>query len=106
MGQIYARDFKMIDQSDLIVSLIPPLPSGKPALSSGVERELQHASEGVLEFALDAAGEGGLAAGQRRDETDDQVRLVDHLEIAGVDLAHDVAADLNDVGGFQRHLPL
>jgi nucleoside 2-deoxyribosyltransferase len=49
MGQIYARDFKMIDQSDLIVSLIPPLPSGKPALSSGVERELHHAFEGGKE---------------------------------------------------------
>jgi adenylate kinase len=45
MGQIYARDFKMIDQSDMIVSLVPELPGGKPALSSGVERELQHAFE-------------------------------------------------------------
>jgi adenylate kinase len=47
MGQIYARDFKMIDQSDMIVSLVPELPNGKPALSSGVERELQHAFEGA-----------------------------------------------------------
>lgn len=44
-GQIYARDFKLIDQSDMIVSLVPELPSGKPGLSSGVERELQHAYE-------------------------------------------------------------
>ena len=49
LGQIYARDFKMIDQSDMIVSLIPELPSGKPALSSGVERELHHAFEGGKE---------------------------------------------------------
>src|SRR3954463_10215743 len=49
MGQIYARDFKMIDQSDMIISLVPELPSGKPALSSGVERELQHAFEGGKE---------------------------------------------------------
>lgn len=49
MGQIYARDFKMIDQSDMIVSLVPELPSGKPALSSGVERELHHAFEGGKE---------------------------------------------------------
>jgi hypothetical protein len=35
----------MIDQSDMIVSLIPELPGGKPALSSGVERELHHAFE-------------------------------------------------------------
>jgi len=49
MGQIYARDFKMIDQSEMIISLVPELPSGKPALSSGVERELQHAFEGGKE---------------------------------------------------------
>jgi len=49
MGQIYARDFKMIDQSDLIVSLVPELANGKPALSSGVERELHHAFEGGKE---------------------------------------------------------
>ena len=49
LGQIYARDFKMIDQSDMIVSLVPELPSGKPALSSGVERELHHAFEGGKE---------------------------------------------------------
>ena len=49
LGQIYARDFKMIDQSNMIVSLIPELPGGKPALSSGVERELHHAFEGGKE---------------------------------------------------------
>lgn len=49
LGQIYARDFKMIDQSDMIVSLIPELPNGKPAISSGVERELHHAFEGGKE---------------------------------------------------------
>jgi adenylate kinase len=49
MGQIYARDFKMVDQSDIIISLIPELPNGKPALSSGVERELHHAFEGGKE---------------------------------------------------------
>ena len=49
MGQIYARDFKMIDQSDIIISYVPQLASGKPAVSSGVERELQHAFEGAKE---------------------------------------------------------
>jgi hypothetical protein len=44
-GQIYMRDFKLIDQSDMIVSYIPELPGGVPGLSSGVERELQHAFE-------------------------------------------------------------
>jgi len=44
-GQIYARDFKLIDQADMIVSLIPAQADGRPGLSSGVERELQHAHE-------------------------------------------------------------
>ena len=44
-GQIYARDFKLIDQSDMIISLIPETAEGRPGLSSGVERELQHAYE-------------------------------------------------------------
>jgi adenylate kinase len=48
-GQIYARDFKLIDQSDMIVSFVPELPGGKPGLSSGVERELQHAYEATKE---------------------------------------------------------
>lgn len=44
-GQIYTRDFRLIDQSDMIVSFVPELPGGIPGLSSGVERELQHAFE-------------------------------------------------------------
>jgi len=44
-GQIYARDFKLIDQADMIISLVPHLADGRPGLSSGVERELQHAHE-------------------------------------------------------------
>ncbi len=48
-AQIYARDFKLIDQSDMIVSYIPELAGGIPGLSSGVERELQHAFEGTKE---------------------------------------------------------
>ena len=48
-GQIYMRDFKLVDQSDMIVSYIPELPGGIPGLSSGVERELQHAFEHTKE---------------------------------------------------------
>lgn len=52
MGQIYQRDFKMIDQADMIISLVPELPNGKPGLSSGVERELQHAFEAGKEVYI------------------------------------------------------
>jgi adenylate kinase len=48
-GQIYMRDFKLVDQSDMIVSFIPELPGGIPGLSSGVERELHHAFEHTKE---------------------------------------------------------
>ncbi len=44
-GQIYARDFILVRQSDITCSYIPELAGGKPGLSSGVERELQHAHE-------------------------------------------------------------
>jgi len=48
-GQIYMRDFKLIDQADMICSLVPELPGGVPGLSSGVERELHHAWEHTKE---------------------------------------------------------
>ncbi|HYE02706.1 MAG TPA: AAA family ATPase [Phycisphaerales bacterium] len=51
-GQIYMRDFKLIDQSDMIVSYIPELPGGMPGLSSGVERELHHAFEHTKEVYI------------------------------------------------------
>ncbi len=51
-GQIYMRDFKLIDQSDMICSLVPELPNGQPGLSSGVERELHHAFEHTKEVYI------------------------------------------------------
>jgi adenylate kinase len=48
-SQTYARDFMLIDQSDMIISFIPTLPDGRAAISSGVERELQHAHEAAKE---------------------------------------------------------
>jgi adenylate kinase len=48
-SQTYARDFMLIDQADMIISLIPTLADGRAAVSSGVERELQHAHEAAKE---------------------------------------------------------
>jgi hypothetical protein len=48
-SQIYARDFMLIDQSDMIISFIPTIDDGRAAISSGVERELQHAHEAAKE---------------------------------------------------------
>ena len=48
-SQTYARDFMLIDQSEMIISLIPSMENGRAAISSGVERELQHAHEAAKE---------------------------------------------------------
>ncbi|MFC1636275.1 hypothetical protein ACFL5Z_15700 [Planctomycetota bacterium] len=48
-SQTYARDFMLIDQSDMIISFVPSLADGRAAISSGVERELQHAHEAAKE---------------------------------------------------------
>jgi adenylate kinase len=48
-SQIYTRDFALIDQAEMIISFIPPFPDGRAAISSGVERELQHAHEAAKE---------------------------------------------------------
>ena len=48
-SQTYARDFMLIDQSDMIISLVPSLADGRAAISSGVERELQPAHEAAKE---------------------------------------------------------
>jgi len=48
-SQTYARDFMLIDQSDIVIGFIPTLPDGRAAISSGVERELQHAHEAAKE---------------------------------------------------------
>ncbi|MHC4126218.1 MAG: AAA family ATPase [Planctomycetota bacterium] len=44
-SQIYARDFLLIDQADMIISFIPTGDDSRAVISSGVERELQHAHE-------------------------------------------------------------
>jgi len=48
-SQTYARDFMLIDQSDMIISFVPSMDDGRAAISSGVERELQHAHEAAKE---------------------------------------------------------
>jgi len=51
-SQIYARDFLLIEQSDMIISFIPALADDRAAISSGVERELQHAHEAAKEVYI------------------------------------------------------
>jgi adenylate kinase len=51
-SQTYARDFLLIDKAEMIIGFIPTLPDGRAAISSGVERELQHAHEAAKEVYL------------------------------------------------------
>ena len=48
-SQTYARDFLLVEQSDMIISYVPTLADGRAVISSGVERELQHAHEAAKE---------------------------------------------------------
>ncbi|MBN2593913.1 MAG: AAA family ATPase [Sedimentisphaerales bacterium] len=48
-SQTYARDFMLIDQAQMIISFVPSMEDGRAAISSGVERELQHAHEAAKE---------------------------------------------------------
>ncbi|MHC4166520.1 MAG: hypothetical protein ACYSWQ_06150 [Planctomycetota bacterium] len=57
-SQTYARDFMLIDQADMIISFVPSLGDGRAAISSGVERELQHAHEAAKEvYVIWTAGQ-------------------------------------------------
>jgi hypothetical protein len=56
-SQTYARDFALIDQADMIVSFVPAMADGRAAISSGVERELQHAHEAAKEVFVVWAAE-------------------------------------------------
>lgn len=47
-GQIVARDFQLINQSDMVIAYIPVV-NGLPAISQGVERELAHAQKATLD---------------------------------------------------------
>lgn len=47
-GQIIARDFRLIEQSDMVVAYIPER-GGIPQLSEGVSRELAHAQDCTID---------------------------------------------------------
>ena len=49
-GQIISRDFKLIDQSDMILAYIPKDDAGRPIISPGVIRELDHAHDEMKEI--------------------------------------------------------
>ncbi len=48
-GQIMARDYKLIDQSDMIVAYIPLDVDGSPLIAGGVQSEIEHAASSTKE---------------------------------------------------------
>ncbi len=86
-SQTYARDFLLIDQADMIVSFIPAGTDGRASISSGVERELQHAHEAGKEVYViwSAEQKPSVFVTQTATEVFRSVKeAVDHLVTGGV----------------------
>jgi len=57
--QIVARDYQLIDQSDMIIGYLPTLKDGNPAVSVGVTSELKYAHEAGKHVYLICPSEQG-----------------------------------------------
>jgi len=44
-GQIVSRDYKLIEQSDMVIALVPEIQGGDPVISAGSQSELQYARD-------------------------------------------------------------
>ncbi len=51
-GQIVARDYRFIDQSDLVVAYFPATSDGSPLIAGGVQSEITHAAASTKEVLL------------------------------------------------------
>lgn len=51
-GQIVARDFKLIDQSDMILIYFPQDAEGRPIIAGGVQSELEHAAASTRDIVI------------------------------------------------------
>ncbi len=51
-GQIVARDYKLIDQSEMIVAYFPRDSDGAPLIAAGVQSELEHAAASTKEVLV------------------------------------------------------
>jgi adenylate kinase len=51
-GQIKARDYKLIDQADMIVAYFPVNGQGRPLIAGGVQSEIEHAHSTTKEIVI------------------------------------------------------
>jgi hypothetical protein len=51
-GQIVARDYKLIDQAEMIVAYVPLDTDGSPLIAGGVQSELEHAAASTREVVV------------------------------------------------------
>ena len=51
-GQIVARDYKLIDQSDMVVAYFPANTDGSPLIAGGVQSEIEHAAASTKEIII------------------------------------------------------
>ena len=68
-GQIVARDYKLIDQSDMIVAYFPLDVDGSPLIAAGVQSEIEHAVASTKEVLVlwESARDPTPFIGQRAD---------------------------------------
>ena len=68
-GQIVARDYKLIDQSEMIVAYFPTDASGEPLIAGGVQSEIEYASASTKKVVIlwEASRDPTPFIGQRGD---------------------------------------
>ncbi len=78
-GQIVARDYKLIDQSEMIVAYFPVDASGEPLIAGGVQSEIEYAAASTKKVVIlwEASREPTPFIGQRGDVL---VRSLEELE--------------------------
>ena len=78
-GQIVARDYKLIDQSEMIVAYFPADASGEPLIAGGVQSEIEYAAASTKKVVIlwEASRDPTPFIGQRGDVL---VRSMEELE--------------------------
>ena len=78
-GQIVARDYKLIDQSEMIVAYFPTDASGEPLIAGGVQSEIEYAAASTKKVVIlwEASRDPTPFIGQRGDVL---VRSLEALE--------------------------
>ncbi len=79
-GQIVARDFKLIDQSEMLVAYFPANADGNPLIAGGVQSEIEHAEASTKDIVIvwEASRDPTPFIGQKGDGL--LLRSLDELE--------------------------